>query len=240
MFDQTAEWYDALYSWKDYEAESAEVARLIKEHHPKARTVLDVGCGTGEHARFLRREFDIDGVDINEAFVRIAAAKNSGGQFQVADMTDFRLEKTYDAVCCLFSSIGYAQTCENVVRALRCFRNHLAEGGIVVVEPWMTPESWHPSREVHLSVGEKPEGKICRMNLSETDGRMSVLGFHYLVGTADGVRHLEETHRLGLFTREEMEGCFSDAGMDVQYFENGPSGRGLYIGRVASASDGAQ
>ena len=37
------------------------------------------------------------------------------------DMTDFNMGKTYDVVMCLFSSIGYVKTLENVAASLQNF-----------------------------------------------------------------------------------------------------------------------
>src|SRR5215471_16221397 len=106
MFDASAEYYDLLYStFKDYAAETAVIAALLRRLNPNCRTVLDVACGTGEHAnRLAALGFDVDGFDLNPAFVTIARAKHPAGRFFVADMTDFHAARRYDAVICLFSS----------------------------------------------------------------------------------------------------------------------------------------
>jgi len=61
-------------------------------------------------------------------------------------MSDFRLPQQYDVVMCLFSSIGYLKTVDRVLRAFVCFRQHLLQGGLVVVEPWL--DSQRLSRNV--------------------------------------------------------------------------------------------
>lgn len=235
MFAKSAQWYDALYGFKDYAKESAGIVSLLKNEHVAASSVLDVACGTAEHDRHLAQAYRVDGLDINEEFVRTAAAKNPGGEYFCADMMDFALGKSYDVVLCLFSSIGYARTIGNVVRALRCFRRHLNKDGIVVVEPWFTPDTWKPIGRVHLITAETPEGKICRMNISEQEGALSVINFHYLVGTASGVEHFTERHELGLFSVDEMKDAFAEAHLAVSYDKTGLSGRGLYVARKSDS-----
>jgi hypothetical protein len=63
---------------------------------------------------------------------------------------------------------------------------------------------------------------------------ISTLDFHYLVGTPDGVRYLQETHALGLFTQDEMAENLRAGGFElVEYDPEGMTGRGLYILKVS-------
>src|SRR5215469_2891172 len=75
-FIDSAELYDAIYQFKNYKRECERLRALIDEAVPAARTLLDVACGTGEHARFLREHFAVDGVDINEHYLHAARQKN--------------------------------------------------------------------------------------------------------------------------------------------------------------------
>jgi hypothetical protein len=69
------------------------------------------------------------------------------------------------------------------------------------------------------------------MNIAETAANLSVINFHYLIGTPEeGVRHFEERHELALFTKEEMERAFDEAGFETSYDEKGLIGRGMYFG----------
>lgn len=235
MFRETAEFYDLIYSFKDYRAEAAAIADRIRGEHPAARTILDVACGTGEHARHLAPLFDVDGIDLEPAFVRIARAKLPAGRFQVADMREFDLGRTYDVVQCLFSSIGYLLREEDVVSALACFRAHLAPGGIVLVEPWITPERFEPGH-MGMVAAESENVKICRMNTSTREGRISWLHFHYLIGESGKIVHRTEDHALALWSVEEMLGFFVRAGLRVRHDPDGPNGRGLYFARSDEAS----
>jgi SAM-dependent methyltransferase len=231
MFSKTAKYYDAIYSFKNYGAEAASIRSIIKREHPTARTILDVACGTGEHAKLLATDFEVDGLDLEPEFVALAQSKVVRGTFSVADMRNFKLGKSYDVVLCLFSSIGYLLHETDVVHALRCFAAHVTGGGAIIVEPWFTPENWVTGRPWLSPPVDLPNLKICRMNVSDRRGNLSLLRFQYLIATPAGVEHIREDHELALYTNDQLLKCFNLAGLVVSHEPVGLSGRGLYIAR---------
>jgi ubiquinone/menaquinone biosynthesis C-methylase UbiE len=106
MFTKTAEYYDLIYSFKNYASEAKKIDALIKKEHLTARSILDVACGTAEHAKLLAQDFSVDGIDLEPKFIQAAQRKVPSGNFSVADMRQFELGKKYDVVQCLFSSIA--------------------------------------------------------------------------------------------------------------------------------------
>jgi SAM-dependent methyltransferase len=236
VFTESAELYDLIYSsFKDYRAESAQIAQLLRSIDPSYHRLLDVGCGTGEHAYLLTTQygFAVDGLDIDPAFVRIAQHKSPAGRFVEADMSDFNLGAHYDAVLCLFSSIGYVKTLARVERTLRCFRTHLRQQGSVVLEPWFPPGKLEPGHHSER-IGERAGLRVRRVATTEVDDRISRLRFEYTIESDRGVRHAAETHELGLFTVDEMLAAFSAAGLAAEYEPAGLAGRGLYVARIAA------
>lgn len=238
MFDRSADLYDAIYlRMKDYPAEAAKLADMLRRLAPSARRILDVACGTGEHARLLRAAgFAVDGVDLDAELLARAAAKNPDGRFTCGDMATFDLGGTYDAVLCLFSAIGYVRTPERLGAAMERLAAHARPGGIVLVEPWFAPGVLHEGR-IYVDTADDADVRIVRMAYSEVRGRTSITHFRYLVGRPGSIRHEEETHELGLFTPEEMRAAMEGAGLEAAYEEPGLSGRGLWIGRKAARED---
>ena len=236
MFNASAEYYDVIYTaFKDYAAEVAQVTTLLRRLNSRCHALLDVGCGTGEHARRLAGEgFAVDGLDIEPAFVRIASQKHPAGRFVVADMSDFHLPGRYDALLCLFSSIGYLCTLDRVTRALTCFREHLAPGGVALVEPWFPPGVFEANREITHS-GDAQGVRVSRHARTEVTGTLSRLVFEYEIEDHGEIRRVSEVHELGLFTTGEMIQAFLEAGLDVQHDPEGLTGRGLFIARTAHA-----
>lgn len=236
MFSESAELYDLIYSRiKDYPAEARQVADLLGRVPARGRTILDVACGTGAHAYHLAAHhgFEVDGLDLDPALVRIARAKHPTGQFYEGDMVDFHLDRRYDAVACLGSSIGYVRTLPQVRRALECFREHIADDGVVIVEPWLTPEAMQPGYTNTRTV-EVPGLRIVRVSHTEVDGRLSRLRFDYEIEEPEGNRRAREVHELGLFTTDEMLRSFEAAGLVAEYDSWGLCGRGLYVAKPAA------
>lgn len=231
MFEESAAFYDAIYAFKDYAAEAAWTAGLLgRLQRSPGGELLDVACGTGEHLRYLQREYRVEGLDLDAGMLEVARAKLPDVPLHQADMLDFDLGRRFDAVVCLFSSIGYMRTVARMQQAVATMARHLrAPGGVLAIEPWFSPAQWKPGM-LHAMLVEEPELKVARMSLSEpaADG-LSVLEFHYLIGDASGVRHVTERHELGLFEPQEYRRAFENAGLKPQFDADGPSGRGLYF-----------
>jgi SAM-dependent methyltransferase len=229
MFIDSPELYDAIYHFKDYARECDRLRSLINEVVPGARTILDVACGTGTHAKFLKHHYAVDGIDINENYLLAARLKNPAGNYTRADMMDFDLGRIYDVVTCLFSAIGIVKTFERLERAIACMVRHVRPGGALIIEPWFTPEQWRPAWPLILA-GEVGADKVYRMSISLREGQLSLLLHDYLRSKPDSVEHCSERIELGLFTRDEMTWAFEFNGMEVRYDSEGLMGRGLYVG----------
>jgi SAM-dependent methyltransferase len=230
-YARAAEFYDLLYAaQKDYGAEVETLAALIRERRPGARRLLDVGCGTGEHARRLTDlGFEVDGVDLEPAFVEIARAKCPAGAFTVADMTTLDLPGRYDVVMSLFSAIGYVRTVDALRRTMARLAAHLAGDGVVIVDPWFEPGQLTHDYLMTIT-GETADLKVCRMSRTVLDGTISRLEFEYLIGRPGGIERRSEIHELGLFTQAETEAAFHAAGLDVTRLPQTLRTRGLYVG----------
>lgn len=229
MFSRSARIYDAIYaSIRHYPREAAELDALIQARRPGARTLLDVACGTGAHLEHLAGRYEVEGLDADGEMLAVARERLPDVTFHEADMADFDLGRAYDAVVCMFSSIGYVQTKERLRSAAAAMARHLEPGGVLVVEPWLAPEQWL-DRHVAATFVDEPELKVARMNVSDRRGDISIVDFHYLVATLDGVEHFTELHELGLFTVEQHLAAFRAAGLAVEHDPEGPMGRGLYV-----------
>ena len=232
MFDKSAAYYDAIYAVqvKDYAAEAEQLHALIRQHKQSpGRTLLDIGCGTGSHIAFLRQHYAVEGLDLDSGMLTVARQRFPDTAFHQADMVDFQLDHQFDVIVCLFSSIGYVKTVSQLQQTLQSMSRHVHPGGLVIIEPWLMPGTYKEGT-LHALLVDQPDLKVARMSISEVEDGVSVLNFHYLVATPDGIEHFTERHELGLFAHGDYLTAFQAAGLEVIHDSEGLDGRGLYLG----------
>jgi SAM-dependent methyltransferase len=229
VFNRSARLYDAIYaSIRDYPREAGELDRLLQERRPGARTLLDVACGTGAHLEHLAGRYEVEGLDLDPEMLAVARERLPKATLHEADMAAFDLGKRFDAVVCLFSSIGYMTTEERLRSAIASMAGHLEARGVLVVEPWLVPDQWRDGHVGAVFVDE-PKQKIARIDTPRRAGTLTIIDFHYLVGTVDGVLHFTERHETALYTVEQYLAAFDAAGLRAEHDPQGPMGRGLYV-----------
>lgn len=223
---------------KDYRAEAEEVARQVRDRAPHAGTLLDVACGTGAHLRWFQDLFDrVEGLELAEPMIAAARRRLPGVDVHAGDMRDFALDRRYDVVTCMFGSIGYLATPDDLTAALRRFARHLTPGGVVAIDPWWFPETFVDG---YVAGGVVTTGgrTLARVSHSVRKGTASEVTVHYLVADpATGIRHFSETHLITLFSRRQYEDAFTAAGLDVGHVAELHGGRGLFVGVLTNPEE---
>lgn len=227
-----AKYYDLIYHWKDYEKEAKQVIDYIsKFKHSDSNTLLDVACGSGSHLQYFAESFDCTGIDLNAEIMEIARKKLPEIDFIQADMSDFDLQKNFDIITCLFSSIGYITSKNKLAKTFEQFAKHTKKGGILLVEPWLSKEIYTEGSP-HMTTYESNDLKIARLNISELKGDNSYFEMHYLIAEKDRkVQHLIDKHEMAMFPIELLIKLMESNGYKTQFLkEDMFSVRGLLIG----------
>ena len=237
MYTRLAELYDVIYAKKDYAGEArmlhGVIDRCARTPRVERRTLLDVACGTGVHLSHLREWYDVEGIELSPWMLNVARGRLPDAPLHQYDMRHFDLGRRFDAVTCLFSAIGYARTVSELRRAIATMARHVLPGGLVIVEPWLTPDRFIDGRR-HVVLAEGNGLEIARVVVCRRAGDASVLEMHHMVASESGVERFFERHEMQLFTHEQYLAAFTAAGLVVVFDAEGLTGRGLYVG-LASA-----
>ncbi len=232
LYRDFAYYYDLIYSKKDYEKESQKIMRLIARYKKSpGKELLEVGCGSGKHLAYFREKFDCTGMDFNKGILAVARANVKNVRYVESNMVTFDLGQQFDVITSLFSAIGYVKTYANLRKTIQQFARHLKPGGVVIIEPWFSPDTYK-SGAPHMSTYDDYDLKIARLTVSVVRKSVSVMDMHYLIAErGKKVRHVVDRHELGLFTHEKTLQCMSEVGLEARFLKNGllPQ-RGLFIG----------
>jgi ubiquinone/menaquinone biosynthesis C-methylase UbiE len=232
MYKKSAEYYDALYHFLDYEEASKRLHSLIQKDNQNAKSLLDVACGTGKYLEYLCKNYMVEGFDLNPDMLKIARLRCPGVPFYQGDMVNLELNNKYDVITCLFSSIAFVKTVDNLFKTVASMALHLKPKGLLFIEPWFYPKNYWVGK-ITANFVEQQDLKIAWMYISEIQDNVSVLNNHFLVGKNEGIEYFTELHEYGLFTHEEYSDAFRQVDLDVKHDSQGLFGRGngIYIGK---------
>jgi SAM-dependent methyltransferase len=238
-----ADQYDLLYTDKDYEAECDIIEEVFRRYgNGNIKTILDLGCGTGNHAIPLaKRGYEVTGVDISPDMIRIASRKADNlfegdltrqtketkktketgiikPVFLQGDVRSFDLGKTFDTVLMMFAVLGYQTTNEDVLAALQTVRRHLNPDGLFICDVWYGPAvlTVGPSDRVKHINSEKE--RIIRTVTTNLDVLSHLAEVHYHVLAIEGqsvVQETEEDHKMRYFFPQELVFLLSQANLKM-------------------------
>lgn len=232
-YSRSARVYDLLYASgiKDFDADVAAVHALIAERNPGAHTLLDVACGTGIHLASLRAWYEISGVDASPDMLAVARARlGDAAHLNRGDMVSFDLGRTFDAVTCLFSSIGYLPNDTELRRAFAQMTRHLAPGGVLVVDGWLRPDAWTDGFREPPRQADDGTTTVVRVGRSTRSGRITTVEMHHLVRNSDGIEHFVEVHETLLTPTADYVAAAAAAGLRVDVVPDFMPGRDRIVG----------
>ena len=184
-----ADAYDLIYRDKDYGAECDLIERVLQNYGKSTRSVLDLGCGTGNHAFPLaERGYEVVGVDRSPEMLAHARGKSVNAStngrlvFKQGDIRAVELRRNFDAVLMMFAVLGYELDNVDVLSALRNARRHVRSDGIFVFDVWYGPAVLRerPSQRIKVIPGEDG-GQILRVTSGELDTNRQLCNVHYHV-----------------------------------------------------------
>lgn len=223
-----APYYDRLMTHVDYAAwvsfalDRLGLPRRVRKasaERRKAPLVLDLACGTGTIAvELARRGYRVIGLDLSEEMLAVADAKARQAGVEVfftrQDLRSFRLPEKADAAVCLFDSLNYLTSPEDLEKAFRRVAAALAAGAPFLFDlhteyrlRWYGETTFAYRGDDIAYIWESeydPEKRLCTMELTlfvrQPDGRYA---------------RFEEVHEERAHTSGEVESALRRAGLEL-------------------------
>lgn len=154
--------YDVVMAHVDYEYWAEYVYKIIQKHHPATKTLLELGCGTGNLALELQPlgGFNYLGTDRSSEMLFVARSKAEAFgvpvEFAEADFTNYRVDPPVDAIVLVYDGMNYLLEEEEVRALLRCSYAALKPGGIFVFDQSTPANSVNNTAAFNDEGGEGP------------------------------------------------------------------------------------
>lgn len=204
-------YYDLLYKDKDYKAESDYVINLIHAQNPFAKSILELGSGTGNHAAFLCKEgFSVTGLERSADMVALAEEKAiKGFTSVVADITAFDIPQEFDAAISLFHVVSYLTHNDKLLSCFRIVNKHLKQNGVFIFDVWYTPAVYFQKPETRIKRLEDERLKVTRIAEPEIHYNENVVDVNYEIilenKSAQTTEVFKEKHPMRHFSIPEIE-----------------------------------
>jgi SAM-dependent methyltransferase len=213
LYDDHPAFYDVLQSEWPYDRDLAFVARILDRHGGDAERLLELGCGTGEHAcRFAALDLDVVAVDPHAGLLDVARTK-CDGDFRRDALPDLSVEGQFDAVVAIRGVVNHLAPGE-LVPSLSAVAERLAPGGVFVFDNSPLPtDGNHPA----LAIGTTEAGDYARIahHVPTADGR---LDWRALTLTPDG-EFFVDRRPMTPFSDDAIAEALYDVGFEITWHD---------------------
>jgi SAM-dependent methyltransferase len=210
-----ADLYNLVYSNKDYAAECDLIEGLFRRYsNGSISSVLDLGCGTGNHVFPLSRSgYEVVGVERSQNMLALAQRKlaenrnNVSVRLEHGDIRNVDLGRKFDAALMMFAVLGYQLENSDVLSALKTARRHLEIGGLLIFDVWYGPAVLHQKPSERIATFPTKDGKILRVASGKLDVSRQICTVKFLLWQLAGERlvaETEETHLMRYFFPLEL------------------------------------
>jgi SAM-dependent methyltransferase len=211
-------WGDATTT---YAAWCDEVTQLIRKYtHREVRTLLNMGCGGGKNVFNLKNQFAVTGIDISRAMLELAQQLNPESRFLLGDMRSWSLDQEFDAVL-IDDAISYMTHRADLAAVFQNAYRHLRAGGVMVVEPDFTKETFRQNctRVSYANAKVKPAHIDVVFIENDYDPDLADDTYEgtiiYLIRESGKLRVEEDRSVMGLFSVDVWRTALHEAGFEV-------------------------
>ncbi len=234
-----ARYYDLEYDeLVNYKCHCDVLERIFRKHYRgRVKSILDVGCGTGNHAIiFAQRGYRATGIDLSDAMLAGARKKvgsSDNPRFHRMDMRQIDLGEKFDVALVLFAGFGYLLKDTDLRSFFSSVKRHLNEG-LLIYEFWQNsgihPEASQPSglKRWVKTKDKKAKRLLIRLDRSTYDAQTHLQTIHFDFYVIDS-----KTRRVtDIFSETHMLRTYSISEMKYLLMENGFTSLAFYDGKI--------
>lgn len=217
IYRDLAPWYPLLTPVGDYAEAAAFYLAQIRAHTRRPlQTMLELGCGAGHNAAWLKRDLRCTLTDLSPQMLALSRRLNPECQHLEGDMRTLRLGRLFDCVF-IHDAINHMTTREDLAAALATAYAHTAPGGVALFQPDFVRENFAPCTDTGGS-DDGPRGLRYLEWCWDPDPADDTYTTHLaiLIREADGaVTAHHDTFQAGLFPRQLWLDLISAAGFEA-------------------------
>jgi len=232
VFDAYSRYYDLLYKDKNYEAETNYVHSLINSVSPSAKTILELGCGTGMHARQLAGlGYTVTGIDRSKTMLERANQRRNEMQdslaskisFSKGDIRTYTTSETFDVVISLFHVMSYLETNHDLNQTFQTAKKLLKKNGLFIFDCWHGPAVLEDKPVSRKKSFENEQTLITRVSTPEMQIEKNTVDVNFdilIENKKTGEKNqLQEIHKMRYLFPEEIETLASANGLELLHTE---------------------
>ncbi|MBU0692983.1 class I SAM-dependent methyltransferase [bacterium] len=218
---------------EEYEQESKALFEWMEQYAEiPVRSLLHLGCGAGHHDYTLKKSLQITGVDLSDSMLKLATDLNPDVDYHQGDMRSVRLNKQFDAVT-IFDSVGYLTSERDLKLAVATAKEHLCEGGVLLMMPDETSETFIQNSTSTITADDEAVQLAFIENYFDPDPDDSTYEgtMLFLIRRNGQLTIRNETHTLGLFPISVWRRVIEEAGLSyaTEIYDDPDTARGYRV-----------
>ena len=131
-YDQFAPFYDTVMGDRGDVIDI--ISGAITRHHPTAKTLLELGCGTGSIMAGFARKLELHGIDQSANMLRIAQHKLPAATLHQGTIAGFDLHQQFDVIICVFDTLNHLTDYSDWKKLFSSAKKHLCSNGLFIFD----------------------------------------------------------------------------------------------------------
>ena len=215
LYAELAGWYRLIDPPPDHADEAGAYGDLLARAAPGARTLLELGCGGGHNASYLKARFECTLTDLSPVMLALSRELNPECAHVLGDMRTLRLGRSFDLVL-VHDAVMYMTTREDVLAAARTAFAHLRPAGAALFVPDCVRETFREGAHMEGSdLGARSARFIEWSRDPDPDDETCTVDYAFLLRDGTEVQAVHDRHVEGLFAEAVWVEVLARAGFDV-------------------------